>query len=41
MGGMPVPFIDVANLIANKRASGRLQDLADAEKLSAETPAGG
>lgn len=35
VGGMPVPFIDVARLIADKRASGRPQDLADAEALAA------
>lgn len=34
MGGIAVPFIDVANLMVNKRASGRLQDLADVEALS-------
>ncbi len=28
-----VPFIDLPNLIANKRATGRAQDLADAENL--------
>ncbi len=31
--GVPVNFIDVENLKANKRAAGRLQDLADVEKL--------
>jgi hypothetical protein len=31
--GLEVPVISVADLIANKRASGRLQDLADVEKL--------
>lgn len=35
ISGLAVPFIDVDHLIANKRASGRLQDLADAEVLSA------
>ena len=30
----PVPFISVDDLIANKTASGRLQDLADIEALS-------
>jgi hypothetical protein len=32
-GGMPVPFIGRAELIANKKAAGRPQDLVDAEKL--------
>ena len=31
--GVPVNFIDVENLKANKRPAGRLQDLADVEKL--------
>jgi len=31
-----VPFIDVDHLIVNKRASGRLQDLADAEALTSD-----
>ena len=31
--GVPVNFIDVENLKANKRAAGRLQDLADVENL--------
>ena len=31
--GVEVPVISVGDLIANKRASGRLQDLADIEKL--------
>jgi predicted nucleotidyltransferase len=31
--GLEVPVISVADLIANKRASGRMQDLADVEKL--------
>jgi hypothetical protein len=34
VGGLAVPFIDVDHLITNKRASGRLQDLADAEVLT-------
>lgn len=34
IGGLAVPFIDVDHLIVNKRASGRLQDLADAEALT-------
>ena len=31
--GIEVPFIARADLLANKRASGRLQDLADVERL--------
>jgi predicted nucleotidyltransferase len=31
--GMDVPVISLKDLIANKRASGRTQDLADLEKL--------
>jgi hypothetical protein len=31
--GVRIPFIDKENLIKNKRASGRLQDLADIENL--------
>jgi hypothetical protein len=31
--GMEVPVISLEDLIANKRASARLQDLADVEKL--------
>ena len=33
MDGVPVNFIDLDNLKKNKRASGRLQDLADLENL--------
>ena len=33
LAGTTAAFIDVDNLIRNKRASGRLQDLADAEAL--------
>ncbi len=33
--GMRVPVISLEDLIANKRASGRMQDLADVEKLEA------
>jgi hypothetical protein len=33
LDGMTVPFIDLENLKINKRASGRLQDLADIENL--------
>jgi hypothetical protein len=36
IGGLAVPFIDVDHLIVNKRASGRLQDLADAEALTSD-----
>ncbi len=32
-GGVPVSFIGKAELIANKKATGRLQDLADVESL--------
>ena len=32
-GGTPVPFLGRAELIANKKAVGRLQDLADVERL--------
>ena len=31
--GLQVPVISLEDLIANKRASGRIQDLADVEKL--------
>ena len=31
--GLTIPFIDLENLKRNKRASGRLQDLADVENL--------
>jgi hypothetical protein len=34
IAGMAVPFIDVDHLVINKRASGRLQDLADVEALT-------
>jgi len=34
MGRMQVPFISLDDLIANKRASGRLKDLQDIEELS-------
>lgn len=33
--GLEVPVISMSDLIANKRASGRTQDLADVEKLEA------
>lgn len=32
--GLEVPVISLQDLIANKRASGRTQDLADVEKLT-------
>jgi hypothetical protein len=35
--GLEVPVISVVYLIANKRASGRTQDLADVEKLESES----
>ncbi len=31
--GIPIPFIDIENLLKNKKATGRPQDLADAENL--------
>jgi hypothetical protein len=34
--GMEVPVISLRDLITNKRASGRMQDLADVEKLEAQ-----
>jgi hypothetical protein len=43
-GGTPVRFLGRADLIANKKAAGRLQDLADVEKLEGlekDTPADG
>ena len=33
IGGVPANFIDLEHLKLNKRAVGRLQDLADVEKL--------
>ncbi len=40
VAGVDVPVISVSDLIANKRASGRTQDLADVEKLeSLQAPA--
>lgn len=44
VGGVTIPVIDLDSLLANKRASGRLQDLADAEALTgggADPPAAG
>ena len=41
MDGLTVPLISLADLRANKLASGRLKDLADLENLPTETkPAG-
>ena len=37
-GGEPVPFIGRAEFIANKKAAGRLQDLADAERIEGSPP---
>jgi len=39
-GGEPVPFIGKAEFLANKKAAGRLQDLADAERIEGPTPGG-
>jgi hypothetical protein len=36
VGSLEVPFLDRETLIRNKRATGRLQDLADVERLEAE-----
>jgi predicted nucleotidyltransferase len=33
VGGLDVPVISMSDLIANKRASGRTQDMADVERL--------
>jgi hypothetical protein len=35
LDGVAIPLIGKADLIANKKAVGRLQDLADAEALEA------
>ena len=35
--GIPVNFIDLEHLEVNKRASGRLQDLADLENLEGDS----
>jgi hypothetical protein len=40
VGGCAVPFLGRAALIANKRATGRLKDMADLEALG-EDPSGG
>jgi hypothetical protein len=37
--GMEVPVISLADLIANKKATGRMQDLADVERLESIRPA--
>lgn len=36
--GLQLPVISLEDLIANKRASGRMQDLADVEKLESVLP---
>jgi hypothetical protein len=36
LDGLPVPFLGREALIANKRASGRLKDLADVERLEGQ-----
>jgi hypothetical protein len=36
LDGLPVPFLGRATLIANKRATGRLKDLADVERLESD-----
>jgi hypothetical protein len=43
IAGMKVPFISCEALIANKRASGRMKDLADVEALEGRSgrPSGG
>jgi len=38
--GLEIPVISVPDLIANKRATGRTQDLADVEKLESATKRG-
>jgi hypothetical protein len=38
--GLKAPFISAADLIANKTASGRLQDLADVEAIRKAIEAG-
>ncbi|HTC37876.1 MAG TPA: nucleotidyl transferase AbiEii/AbiGii toxin family protein, partial [Steroidobacteraceae bacterium] len=38
--GLEIPVISVSDLIANKRASGRSQDLADVEKLESASKRG-
>jgi hypothetical protein len=37
-GGTPAPFLGRAELVANKKASGRPQDLADADRLEQGNP---
>jgi hypothetical protein len=37
IGGLSINFIDLPRLLKNKRASGRLKDLADVEALTAKT----
>ncbi len=36
VAGLQLPFLDRETLITNKRASGRLKDLADVEALGEE-----
>jgi hypothetical protein len=38
--GLEIPVISVPDLIANKRATGRTQDLADVEKLESASKRG-
>ncbi|MFO1339174.1 MAG: hypothetical protein U1F53_13280 [Burkholderiaceae bacterium] len=38
LAGLPLPVIDLASFKANKRASGRLKDLADLESLGDDPP---
>lgn len=40
LGGRKVPFLARADLLANKRAAARLQDLADVEVLVRDAPPG-
>jgi hypothetical protein len=40
LGDIPVPVLSRHHLIANKKASGRLQDLADVERLERSKPGG-
>ncbi len=38
LGGITVPVIDLESLLKNKRATGRLRDLADCEELEKRRP---
>ena len=38
IGGLPVPFLGRADLICNKRATGRPKDLADLDALNEQPP---